>query len=218
MFKLKDENYANFQKKLIPGLSFKKIIGVRVPEIRKLAKKLEKIENFQLFFEELPHKYYDEDLLHAVLISNVNAYEKCLELLNLFLPYVNNWAVCDCIRPKVFKNYKSQLIFEVEKWINSKRPYICRFGIEMLMIHYLGENFKSMYLELPLKIKTNEYYTNMGIAWFYASALAEHWTEAITYIENKKLPIFVHNKTISKAIDSFKITNKQKEYLKTLKI
>ena len=218
MFKLKDENYANFQKKLIPGLSFKKIIGVRVPEIRKLAKKLEKNENFQPFFEELPHKYYDEDILHAVLISNVNAYEKCLELLNLFLPYLNNWAVCDCIRPKVFKNYKSQLIFEVEKWINSKRPYICRFGIEMLMIHYLGENFKSMYLELPLKIKTNEYYTNMGIAWFYASALAEHWTEAITYIENKKLPIFVHNKTISKAIDSFKITNKQKEYLKTLKI
>lgn len=218
MFKLKDENYANFQKKLIPGLSFKKIIGVRVPEIRKLAKKLEKNKNSQLFFEELPHKYYDEDILHAVLISNVNAYEKCLELLNLFLPYVNNWAVCDCIRPKIFKNYKSQLIFEVEKWINSKRPYICRFGIEMLMIHYLGENFKSMYLELPIKIKTNEYYTNMGIAWFYASALAEHWTEAITYIENKKLPIFVHNKTISKAIDSFKITNKQKEYLKTLKI
>lgn len=218
LFKLKDEKYANFQRKLIPGLKLDRLIGVRIPKMRKLAKKLEKNENFQPFFEELPHKYYDEDILHAVLISNVNAYEKCLELLNLFLPYVNNWAVCDCIRPKIFKNYKSQLIFEVEKWINSKRPYICRFGIEMLMIHYLGENFKSMYLELPLKIKTNEYYTNMGIAWLYASALAEHWTEAITYIENKKLPIFVHNKTISKAIDSFKITNKQKEYLKTLKI
>lgn len=218
MFKLKDEKYANFQRKLIPGLKLGRLIGVRIPKIRKLAKRLEKIENFQLFFEELPHKYYDEDILHAVLISNVKSYKECTRLLTLFLPYVNNWAVCDCIRPKIFKNYKSQLIFEVEKWINSKRPYICRFGIEMLMIHYLGENFKSMYLELPIKIKTNEYYTNMGIAWFYASALAEHWTEAITYIENKKLPIFVHNKTISKAIDSFKITNKQKEYLKTLKI
>ena len=218
LFKLKDDNYARFQRKLIPNICPDRIIGVRIPKIRNLVKKIKKSSYILYFVKKLPHKYYEEDALHAILISKSNSYETCLNLLKKFLPYIDNWAICDSIRPSILKNYKNKLILEVVRWLKSESPYIQRFAINMLIVHYLDKDFKTEYLNLPFKIKTDEYYVNMAIAWFYASALAKHWKETIKYIENKKLSVFVHNKIISKAKDSYRITKEQKEYLDSLKI
>ena len=218
LFKLKDDNYARFQRKLIPNIFPDKIIGVKVPEIRNLVKKIEKTGYIPYFVKKLPHKYYEEDVLHAILISKSDSYEICLNLLKKFLPYIDNWAICDSIRPSILKNYKNKLILEVTKWLKSESPYICRFAINMLIVHYLDKDFKTEYLNLLSKIKTDEYYVSMAIAWFYASALAKHWEETINYIENRKLSVFVHNKIISKAKDSYRITKEQKEYLNSLRI
>lgn len=218
LFKIKDDNYARFQRKLIPNIFSDKIIGVRVPSIRNLVKKIEETGYIPYFVKKLPHKYYEEDVLHAILISKSDSYETCLNLLKKFLPYIDNWAVCDSIRPSILKNYKNKLILEVVKWLKSESPYIQRFSINMLIVNYLGKDFKTEYLNLPFKIKTDEYYVNMAIAWFYASALVEHWKETIDYIENRKLSVFVHNKIIRKAKDSYRITKEQKEYLNSLRI
>lgn len=219
LFKLKNESFALFESKIIKGFNKAKFIGVKVPKIRKLSKKLENSQIINDFLKLLPHKYHDENILHAVLISENRFYTKTLKLLKLFLPYVNNWAVCDTIRPKSFKNNTDALLPSVEKWLASKMPYVCRFGINMLIVHYLNKNkFNSKYLKLPLKIQSNEYYVNMAIAWFYSVALAEHWDRTIPYIENKVLSPWVHNKTIQKARESFRISKEQKEYLNTLKV
>lgn len=217
LFKLADDKYADFHSKLIPNIPREKIIGVRVPEMRKLAKEYFKSEEAKLFLSDSPHKYYDENLLHGMFISEIKDYDRCINELEKFLPYIDNWAVCDTISPKVFKNNKEKLIKKIKIWIPSKKTYVCRFGILMLMKHFLDNDFKPEYLEIVANIKSDEYYVNMMIAWFFATALSKHLEETIIYLENKKLDVWVHNKTIQKARESYRITARQKEYLKSLK-
>ncbi|MCQ2752006.1 MAG: DNA alkylation repair protein [Coriobacteriales bacterium] len=215
---LSDDNYAKFQAKLTPTIDPKLFIGVRVPKVRKLAKEIKDTKLAQNFITKLPHKYYDENMLHGLLLSEIKDYDECIKAVDLFLPYVDNWAVCDIMSPKIFKKNRQALIKKIPEWISSNATYTCRFGIEMLMSHYLDEDFKSSYLRLPAKVKSNEYYVNMMIAWFFATALAKQWEATIPYIEKKKLPVWVHNKTIQKAIESYRITDEQKNYLRTFKI
>ena len=217
LFALQDKEYMRFLSKLTPNISEDTIIGVRIPEIRKLAKKLVKNNEYEDFLKELPHKYYDENLLHGAIISENKDFENCIELLNSFLPFVDNWAVCDTISPKIFKNHKKELIEKIKEWSQSDKTYTCRFGVEMLMTHFLDEDFKKEYLEMVANIHSEEYYVKMVIAWFFATALAKQWDYAVIYLENNRLDVWVHNKTIQKARESLRISMEKKEYLKKLK-
>jgi len=214
LISLKDEQYANFSSNLTPNIKKESIIGVRVPILKQLAKSLSQ-EEITNFLSTLPHQYYDENMLHSILISNIKDKEQCLKAINNFLPYVNNWAVCDTINPQILKN--KDLIKNITLWIQSPKVYTCRFGLRMLMNHYLDNNFKEEYLSLPATIISNEYYINMMISWYYATALAKQWSSTIPYLEHHQLPTWIHNKTISKALDSYRITPEQKSYLKALK-
>lgn len=216
LFKLQDKKYQEMQFKIIPNIDNSTIIGVRTPEIKKLAKEVFK-EDYKSFLEELPHKYFDENQLHAFIISEIKDYDECISYINKFLPYIDNWATCDQMSPKVFKKNKDNLLKEIKVWIKSKETYTIRFAIGMLMSYFLDEDFDKKYLELVSKIKSNEYYVNMMIAWYFATALAKQYKDTIIYLENNKLDTWVHNKTIQKAIESYRINNEQKNYLKTLK-
>ena len=218
MFKLQDKEYRDFQAKLIPTVDFNSIIGVRTPELRNYAKVLIKENNYLSFINDLPHEYFDENQLHAFIISEIKDYDECLNYINEFLPYVDNWATCDQMSPKIFKKHTDKLIEEIKIWMKSKETYTIRFGIGMLMQYYLDDNFKPEYLQMVSKIKSQEYYVNMMIAWYFATALAKQYEKTLPYIENKKLDTWTHNKTIQKAIESYRITPEQKEYLKSLKI
>lgn len=218
LYKLQDIKYAEFQSKLIPTLPKEYFIGVRVPEVRKLAKKYINYPESKEFINNLPHNYYDENMLHGLLISEIKDYQRCIEEVDRFLPYVDNWAVCDILSPKVFKKHKEEVLPKIKEWSQSKEIYTSRFGIEMLMSHFLDNDFKEEYLEIPAKVKSNEYYVMMMIAWFYATALTKQWEKTIKYIEQNRLNKWIHNKTIQKAVESHRITNKQKEYLKRMKI
>ncbi|WP_315344352.1 DNA alkylation repair protein [Leptotrichia wadei] len=217
LFSLQDKKYMKFLSKLTPNVSEDTIIGVRIPEIRKLAKKLVKNDEYEDFLKELPHKYYDENLLHGAIISENKDFENCIELLNSFLPFVDNWAVCDTISPKIFKKHKKELIEKIKEWSQSDKTYTCRFGVEMLMTHFLDEDFKKEYLEMVANIHSEEYYVKMVIAWFFATALTKQWDYAVIYLENNRLDVWVHNKTIQKARESLRILEDKKGYLKGLK-
>lgn len=216
LFEHRDAEYAAFQAKLTPSVDSGLFIGVRVPEVRKLAKELKDDPVTAEFLRELPHKYYDENMLHGLLISEIKDYEKAVEETDRFLPYVDNWAVCDIMSPNVFKKHKAQLLEKIREWTGSGEPYTIRFGIEMLMSHYLDEDFRPEYLEIPAELRSDEYYVNMMIAWFFATALAKQWDAAIPYLQQRRLDEWVHKKTIQKARESFRITDEQKAYLKTL--
>lgn len=218
LFELRDEEYAKFQAKLTPTVAPELFIGVRVPEVRKLAKLLKNGEDTEAFLRELPHRYYDENMLHGLLISEIKDYDKAVEETERFLPFVDNWAVCDIMSPKVFRKHKAELIDNIVKWVKSDETYTVRFGIEMLMSHYLDDDFKAEYLEIPAGIRSEEYYVNMMIAWFFATALAKQWESTVLFVENNRLDKWTHNKTIQKAIESYRITDEQKAYLKSLKI
>ena len=218
LFQLQDKGYRDFQSKLIPTIPVETIIGVRIPTIRKLAKEYGKDPESVEFLKQLPHTYYDENILHALLVAEIKDYEVCVKEVERFLPYVDNWAVCDIFSPKVFRKNKDKLIDKIIEWTASSHPYICRFGIEMLMTHFLDEDFRVEYLEIPAAVHSGEYYVNMMIAWFYATALAKKWDATIGYIEDQRLDTWTHNKTIQKARESYRITPEQKEYLKTLKV
>lgn len=218
LFTHEDKDYAEFQAKLTPGIPLENFIGVRVPECRKLAKTFYKDPAHTEFLDTLPHKYYDENMLHGLILSEYKDYDECIKRIDEFLPYVDNWAVCDIMSPKVFKKNKAQLIEKIKEWSASDETYTCRFGMEMLMSHFLDEDFKAEYLEIPAAVISEEYYVNMMIAWFFATALAKQWDSVIPYLENKRFGKWVHNKTIQKARESFRITSEQKEYLKTLKM
>ena len=217
LFELKDNEYALFQTRLIPTINRDNIIGVRVPILRKLAKEYIKTGEVTYFLDTLPHKYYDEFMLHGLLLSELKDYQECIDKVDKFLPYVDNWAVCDIMSPKIFRKNKEKLLIKIKEWTKSSKTYTCRFGIEMLMTHFLDKNFKKEYLEIPAQVKSDDYYVKMMIAWFYATALAKHWDEAIIYLEKNSLSTWVHNKTIQKARESLRISKEQKEYLKTLK-
>ena len=218
LLKLQDNKYKEFQSKLIPTSNVDTFIGVRTPELRNYAKDLIKTNSYKDFLNELPHKYFDENQLHAFIISELKDYDECIKNINIFLPYVDNWATCDQMSPKIFKKNKDKLIEEINKWIKSSKTYTIRFGIGMLMQYYLDEGFKKDYLKLVSKIKSKEYYVNMMIAWYFATALAKQYKDTIPYIENKVLDQWTHNKTIQKALESNRITKEQKEYLRELKI
>ena len=214
---LQDISYADFQAKLTPNIRRDLFIGVRVPELRKLAKRIAEEPETSKFLKNLPHKYYDENMLHGILISEMKNYEACIEAVDIFLPYVDNWAVCDIMSPKIFKKNKEALLEKIKEWSSSEKTYTCRFGIEMLMSHFLDDDFKPKYLEIPLSVNSEEYYVQMMIAWFFATALAKEWDATIKYIEDQRLNTWTHNKAIQKARESRRITPKQKEYLKSLK-
>lgn len=218
LFKLQDKKYSDFQCRLIPTLESTTIIGVRTPELRRYAKELVKQKDIQNFLSFLPHQYFEENQLHAFIISEIKDNKQCLEELNRFLPFVDNWATCDQLSPKVFKKNRSELIDQIKQWVCSDRTYTVRFGIGMLLEHFLDDDFDSIYLEMVSKISSTEYYIRMMIAWYFATALAKQYTKALPYIEEQRLDIWTHNKTIQKAVESRRITLEQKEYLKCLKI
>ncbi len=213
LFELQDTKYRAFTAKLIPNIDAKTIIGVRTPTLRKLAKDVADRD----FTSCLPHKYYEENNLHAFMIADIKDYNECIAEINRFLPCIDNWATCDSLRPKCFKNNKEKLILDVKKWVSSKHTYTIRFGIEMLMVHFLDEDFKYEYHDIVSNVKSDEYYVNMMIAWYFATALAKKWESTIGYITENRLPLWVHNKTIQKAIESYRITNAKEEYLRELK-
>ena len=217
LFKLQDPGYRDLQIKIVPTADKDSVIGVRTPALRQLAKEFVKRDDVSLFLDELPHKYFDENQLHAFILSSMKNAEECIRLVDKFLPFVDNWATCDQMSPKVFKKNKELLLEYVNVWIKSNHTYVKRFAIGMLMEHFLDEDFKTSYLTKVSKIRSDEYYVNMMIAWYFATALAKQYEETLPFIEKQKLDIWTHNKSIQKAVESYRITPEQKEYLKTLK-
>ena len=218
LFVLRDEKYRDFQIKLMPGVDPDRVIGVRTPQLRALAKKLAKREDAGEFLAALPHEYFDEDQLHAFMLSGMKDYDICMEKVCAFLPYVDNWATCDQMSPKVFRKNREDLLRHIREWIASDRTYTVRFGAGMLMEHFLGEDFDPAYPEMVAGIESDEYYVNMMRAWYFATALAKNWDGALPFIEGKRLDEWTHNKAIQKSVESFRITPEQKEYLRSLKI
>ena len=218
LFELQDTKYRDFQVKLIPTVDPEKAIGVRTPKLRKFAKELVKEGDVTAFLNELPHPYFDENQLHAFILSELKEYDFCIEEVCRFLPYVDNWATCDQMSPKIFRKHKKELLERIKEWIASDKTYTVRFAIGMLMEHFLDEDYKPAYPKMVAKVRSEEYYVNMMIAWYFATALAKQYDEVLPYLEKKKLDVWTHNKTIQKAVESYRITPEQKEYLRSLKI
>jgi len=218
LFELQDLKYKDFQCKLMPTVPPDTVIGVRTPILRKLAKELSKVPKTVEFLKLLPHKYYDENNLHVFLVENIMDYGEAVAAVDAFLPYVDNWATCDLMNPKVFKRHRQELLTELQRWISSDRTYTIRFGIEMLMSHYLDEDFLSEYPKWVAGIRSEEYYVNMMIAWYFATALAKQWEAIIPYLEQNRLDKWTHNKTIQKAVESYRITEEQKVHLRLLRM
>ena len=220
LFALQDLKYRDFHAKLVPGMDVNDIIGVRTPDLRKLAKQLAKDERVGEFLAVLPHKYLDEMNLHGFIISELKDYDVCLKEIERFLPYVNNWATCDLLSPKAFKQKKNRtrLVEDIKRWMASDEPFIKRFGIEMLMSLYLDEDFKPEYLKWVAEIRHEHYYVKMMMAWYFATALAKQWEATIPYIEGHTMEKWTHNKAIQKAVESYRITLEQKELLKSYRV
>lgn len=218
LFANRDLKYKDFTARLVPNIPKDSFIGVRTPFLKAYAKELVRQGSAETFLSELPHKYQEENNLHAFILNLQKDFVACIEKLDEFLPFVDNWATCDGIRPVCFTKNKDKLIPHIFRWISSDKPYTVRFGIEMLMTHYLDADFGPDYLKAVAEIKSDEYYVNMMIAWYFATALSKQWDSTVKYLENKSLSPWIHNKTISKANDSFRITKEQKEVLKKLKI
>lgn len=218
LFEMQDIGYRDFQAKLIPTVDKETIIGVRTPELRKFAGVFAKSEDAKEFMEVLPHTYYEENNLHGFLIERIRDYGQCIEALDQFLPYVDNWGTCDLMVPKIFKKHLPELEEKIREWMASEHTYTVRFGIGMLMRFYLDDEFQTDYLNRVAEVRSEEYYVRMMAAWYFATALAKQWDAAIPYIEEKKLDVWTHNKAIQKAIESSRITVEQKNYLRTLKI
>ena len=215
---LQDPGYREMQIRIIPTVKAERIIGVRTPELRRMAKKYGISGETGVFLGDLPHAYFEEDQLHAFIVSGMKDYGECLRALNRFLPYVDNWATCDQMSPRVFRKHRKELTESIREWIASKEVYTVRFGIGMLMEHYLDGDFDPAYPEMAAAVRSDEYYVNMMIAWYFATALAKQYETVLPYIENHRLDSRTHNKTIRKAIESYRITPEQKAYLRTLRI
>ena len=217
LFLMQDEAYRDFQSKLIPTVEYEKVIGVRTPQLRKYAKQLVKTEGISKFLEDLPHQYFDENQLHFLIISEIKDYETCMKEVERFLPYVDNWATCDQMVPKAFKKHEKELMEAILKWLQSDKTYTVRFAIGMLMRHFLDEHFDLKYPRMVAGVKSDEYYVNMMIAWYFATALAKQYKAVLPFIENHSLDMWTHNKAIQKSVESYRITKEQKEYLRSLK-
>ena len=218
LFALQDKAYADFQSKLLPTVSRETVIGVRTPELRKMAKQVCKTPAAQEFMQALPHRYFDENQLHAFILSEEKDFDTCIAELEQFLPYVDNWATCDQLSPRCFKKHITELLPHIRKWMKSTHTYTIRFGIGMLMRYYLDGEFKPEFLEWVASIKSDEYYIRMMQAWFFATALAKQWDATLPYIEQHRLHPWTHNKAIQKAIESYRITDEQKALLRTFRV
>ena len=218
LYDLQDLKYRDMQIKIIPTVEPESVIGVRTPELKSIAKDILKDGNYKGFLEELPHRYFEENQLHAFIISGIKDLNECMEDLETFLPYVDNWATCDQMSPKIFKKHKDVLFSHIKEWVNSEKTYAVRFGVGMLMDHFLDEDFDPIYPEMVAKIRSEEYYVNMMIAWYFATALAKQYESILPFIEEKRLDDWTHNKAIQKSLESRRITEEQKLYLKSLKV
>lgn len=214
LFELQDMAYRDFHSRLMPGIDKETIIGIRVPVLRKYAKSIAGTELSEKFIKELPHRYYEENNLHMMLITGIKDYDRCISEIERFLPYIDNWATCDFPAPKCFENHKEDLLPVIKRWIASSGTYTIRYGIGMLMRLYLDADFDPEYVRIVAEVKSDEYYVNMMIAWYMATALAKQWDVVIPYIEEHRMPDWVHRKTIQKAVESYRITDEQKGYLK----
>ena len=217
LFALQDIEYKQFHSKLMPTINPDVIIGVRTPELRKLAKQLAKSTDVEQFLRQLPHRYYEENNLHGFLIESIKEFDACIFALNQFLPYVDNWATCDMMAPKVLKKDLPKLYEWTKIWIASGKTYTIRFGVNMLMKYFLDEAFLPEYPELVASIAAEEYYVKMVVAWYFATALAKQYDAVLPYLTEHRLDVWTHNKTIQKAVESYRILVEQKDYLKTLK-
>ena len=218
LFELQDLSYRDFQCKLMPTVDPDTVIGVRTPELRKLAKSFSKEPEAEAFLRTLPHRYYEENNLHGFLIETMKDYSQVIAALDAFLPYVDNWATCDLMSPKIFKKHLPELREQIQVWMASSHTYTIRFGIEMLMTFYLDEQFQTEYLDWVADVHSEEYYVNMMIAWYFATALAKQYDAALPYLQEHRLEPWTHNKAIQKAIESYRITDEQKAYLRSLKV
>ena len=214
LFELQDMAYRDFHSRLMPDIDKETVIGIRVPMLRKYAKSIIGTEMAEKFIKELPHRYYEENNLHMMLITGIRDYDRCISEIERFLPYIDNWATCDFPAPKCFENHKEELLPIIKGWIASGETYTIRYGIGMLMRLYLDEDFDPEYVRLVAGVKSDEYYVNMMIAWYMATALAKQWDTVIPYIEEHRMSDWVHRKTIQKAVESYRITDEQKKYLK----
>ena len=214
LFELQDLKYRDFHSKLMPETDKETVIGIRTPVLRKFAKEFAGTSEAEAFLRQLPHRYYEENNLHMMLITGIKDYEKCMEEIQRFLSCIDNWATCDYPAPKCFARHKDQVLEEAKRWISSGETYVIRYGIGMLMRLFLDEDFSSEYLEMAAAVQSQEYYVNMMIAWYFATALAKQWDATVPYIEQHKLSDWVHRKTVQKAVESYRITPEQKEYLK----
>ena len=218
LFGMQDKQYRDFQAKLIPTVGKDRIIGVRTPALRKMAKQMIMQNEAEEFIKTLPHRFFDENQLHAFIISEEKELGKCMSETERFLPYIDNWATCDQLSPKVFKKHKDELLPHIKRWIKSDETYTVRFAVGMLMQHFLDESFDLEYPRMVAGVSSEEYYINMMLAWYFATALAKQYNDIIPFIEDRRLSRWVHNKAIQKSVESYRITSEQKEYLRSLRI
>ena len=218
LFQLRDEKYRAFQVKLIPNIAPETMIGVRTPALRSLAKQLYRSGDYTAFLAELPHRCFDENQLHAFILSEIRDFKACIEETCRFLPYVDNWATCDQLSPKAFKRNRQRLLEYIPGWLASGQTYTVRFAIGMLMAHFLDEDFEPEYLRTVSQVRSEEYYVRMMVAWYFATALAKQYDAALPYIEGCRLDPWTHNKTIQKCVESDRIPDERKAYLKTLRV
>lgn len=217
LLKVKDDKYKEFQAKLVPNIDPDTILGVKTPEMRQIAKEVFNSKEKDAFLKDLPHKYYEENLVHFFIISMIKDFDECIREVETFLPYVDCWPVSDQATPRSFKKNHAKLLPYIKKWIKSKHLYTSRFGIRMLMNEFLGDEFKDEYAKLVASVKSDEYYLKMMVAWYFATALAKNYDETIKYIEERKLDDWVLKKTIQKAVESYRVTDEHKEYLKSFR-
>ena len=218
LFRLRDEKYRDFQSRLIPTVPPDAFIGVRTPALRALAKQLAKRADTQEFLDDLPHRFFDENQLHAFILSEFRDYDRCLEAVCRFLPYVDNWATSDQLSPQVFRKHRAELLPQIRAWLASGETYTVRFAVGMLMAHYLDDAFDPAYPAAVAAIRPEEYYVRMMAAWYFATALAKQYDAALSYLEGRRLDPWTHNKTIQKAAESYRIPEERKAYLKSLRI
>lgn len=218
LFEMQDLPFRDFQAKLMPDVEKDRVIGVRTPDLRRYAGQAAKNPDIEAFLEDLPHYYFEENNIHAFVIEKIKDYGKCMEEVERFLPYIDNWATCDMFSPKVFEKHKEELLEAIRCWIRSEKTYTVRYGIGMLMRFFLDEDFRPEYLELAAGVRSEEYYVNMMTAWYFATALAKQYESTVLYFENQRLDDWTHNKAIQKACESRRVSREQKEYLRTLKV
>lgn len=215
---MQDADYRRFQCALTPTVAPETVLGVRIPLLRQLARRMQAQELSAPFLEALPHQWYDENNLHALLLGQIRDYESCVVQINRFLPHVDNWATCDLLRPRCFRTHRAALLEDVRRWLDSSHAYTVRFGLEMLMVHFLQEDFQPAFLAMAAAVRSDDYYVQMMVAWYFATALTLQWSDALPYLEQRRLPDWIHGKTIQKALESRRIPPERKALLRSLRL